>query len=240
MSKAEKTIVLAAGGTGGHLFPAIALAKELLRKNHNVHLITDTRGAEYPGIDPAIKIHKINVDRLNQTNIIKKLPGLLQLALSSIAVSWLFLKLRPHKVVSFGGHPSLPAVLAAIVMRKNLIIHEQNRVLGKVNRMFAWGAQSIATTFPHTQKVPQKCLSRIIETGLPVREAIQRARSCAYELPSKTSPLNIFILGGSQGARIFGDVMPQAMKSLPEAMRKRVKITQQCRPNLIAHWFQMN
>ncbi len=225
-------ILITAGGTGGHMFPAVALADSLIAKQYRVHFVTDTRGARYIKSYPHTAI---NTSGLSSANIFKRLVGLARLIPGCLHALLLILKLGPSKIASFGGHPTLPTLLAARLLRRPFIIHEQNAVLGKVNRLFAPKAAKLAISFNPTKRTAR---NDSVHTGMLVRQDIQALRLQPYCPPTKDGVLNILVLGGSEGAATFSDVLPKALALLPQQLRSRIGISQQCRLEFLSSTVQ--
>ena len=225
MSAARNPVVLATGGTGGHVFPAQALAAELQRRGHAVAVLTDARGATFEaGVD---------THRIRAATITRSVPGLAKGArdiLLGTAQAWRLLRrLRPAAVVGFGGYSSVPTVLAASWLRVPTLLHEQNAVLGRANRFLAARVDRIATSFPEVQGVRTSDRGKLVRTGNPVRPAIATSGR-PYAAPGSDQGVELLVLGGSQGARIFSDTIPDALAALPAHLRSRLHIVQQCRP----------
>lgn len=227
--KHKDKVFLAAGGTGGHLFPAESLGEELIVRDADVSLITDHRGAHFKGhLMKKIKVHEI-YSATFKSGILPKLKALLHLSIGFIQSFYLLLRHRPNIVVGFGGYPSLPIVLTAQLLKIPTILHDQNGVLGKANKFLAKRADKIATSFPHTESIHADDMHKVVYTGNPVRPAILHKRFDPYQKPNDEKPFRLFITGGSQGAKIFSDVIPQALALLPENLRTKLSIVQQCR-----------
>lgn len=225
----KKLIILAAGGTGGHVFPAESLTEVLLAGGYRVILVTDKRFANFTtGALSQIETSTIRTGTFigSPVNKILGITGLI----TGIAQAWLLLRdLKPDMVVGFGGYPSFPTLFAACKLGIPTIIHEQNSVLGRANRLLASRVGRIATSFPHTLMVEEKDKAKIIVTGNPVRAGIKAIRSLPYSSPTQDGKFNILVTGGSQGATIFSKVIPAAIALLPETLRSRIRIDQQCR-----------
>jgi UDP-N-acetylglucosamine--N-acetylmuramyl-(pentapeptide) pyrophosphoryl-undecaprenol N-acetylglucosamine transferase len=221
------TIVLAAGGTGGHLFPAEALAATLLERGHAVTVLTDTRGAVMGETVRGLGVHIIAA-RTIVGGVLAKIKGFAGLALAYVQAHRALARLRPAAVVGFGGYPSLPTVLAAKHRRIPVLLHEQNAVLGRANRAMARGVSGIAVCYAAVSRLPAGVPT--VMTGNPVRPAFADKRAVLYRAPSDDAPVRVLVTGGSQGARVFSDVVPEAVALLPQALRARLHITQQCRP----------
>ncbi|HAU30002.1 MAG TPA: undecaprenyldiphospho-muramoylpentapeptide beta-N-acetylglucosaminyltransferase [Rhodospirillaceae bacterium] len=219
-------IILAAGGTGGHLFPASALAREILARGLSVVLATDSRGANYQNLPDGMDI--TIVTRQNTTGgVATRLKALAGMTIDTIHAIRMLRRLRPALIVGFGGYPSMPTIAAAILTRTPFILQEQNAILGRTNRVFARWAKLIATAFPHVGKMPRGIPT--LRVGNPVREAILAAAKIPYAPSQGNEPFHLFVTGGSQGARIFGQVVPEALALMPEAQRLRIRLTLQCR-----------
>ena len=226
-------VVLSAGGTGGHMFPAFALARALLVRNIPVVLVTDARGARYKEQYPDIPFHVVRAETM-RAGILAKIRMLFELA-AGIGQSVLLLrKLKPRAVVGFGGYPSFPAVLAAQVLKIPTLLHEQNAVLGRANKLVAAAATKIALSLPELGAVPKGWHAKTIVTGNPVRAEIMAVGEKPYNAPTQDGDFRILVLGGSQGASVFSTVVPEAIGLLPETFKKRVRIVQQCRAADIA------
>ena len=223
------TIVLAAGGTGGHVFPAAALSDELRALKYKPVFITDDRGQEYQGALAKIPIHYINAASPSGKNPFKIIGALFKLYAGYRQARKLYKTLKPTVVVGFGGYPSVPALLAAQRMGIKTIVHDQNAVFGKANRMIARKANVIATSFPEIANIKPNKKQQVIYTGNPVRPAIAKIHDTEKRIFSRTSSINILVTGGSQGAQILGDVVPQAIAFLNEKLRGRLRIIQQAR-----------
>jgi len=231
MAKAlsDKPIVLAAGGTGGHFFPAEALARELLARGRKVELVTDKRGHAFGDSLPEVPVHRIRAAAPGG-NLIGKINAAWQMGLGLLAANALMRHLEPAAVVGFGGYPSVPTVYAAAQARVPVLLHEQNAVLGRANRMLIAAAKRLAVAFPEIAAVKDNHRAKIVRTGNPVRPAVAAKRDAAYAVPTSDGPIRILVMGGSQGARVFSEVIPAALGKLPEAMRARIHLAQQCRP----------
>ena len=225
---APPVIVLAAGGTGGHVFPAEALAQELLAQGARLALVTDLRGAAFGGTLGLVETYRISAAAVSGGGLIGALKGYIRLFIGFVQSILLLRRLKPSVVVGFGGYAAAPPVFAAALLGLRTVIHEQNAVLGRANRALAGHADRLCTSFELASPAPAG--TQVIRTGMPVRPAVAAVRATPYRLPATDGPFRILVLGGSQGARIFSDVMPKAVAQLPEAMRHRLEISQQCRP----------
>jgi UDP-N-acetylglucosamine--N-acetylmuramyl-(pentapeptide) pyrophosphoryl-undecaprenol N-acetylglucosamine transferase len=221
-------ITLAAGGTGGHMVPAHALAAELKARGHGVMLITDDRGAKLPGLFKDIPTHILPAGRLGGGPI-----GMLKAVRSVLAgrrqAKALYKEFTPDAVVGFGGYPAFPALLAASSRKIPTILHEQNAVLGRVNRWVAGDAAAIATAYPEVERLKRAYRDKVELVGNPVRESVARLGTMPFPEFDETAPLKILVTGGSQGATILGQVVPDALGQLPPKLRHRLQVVQQCR-----------
>ncbi|HUN51374.1 MAG TPA: undecaprenyldiphospho-muramoylpentapeptide beta-N-acetylglucosaminyltransferase [Candidatus Sulfotelmatobacter sp.] len=227
-------VVLTAGGTGGHVFPAQALAAELKRRGRDIVLITDVRGAGYEQRFPDTAIHAVRAGTPSGRGPFGRMMAMGEIAAGTLAARGLLKRLRPAAVVGFGGYPSLPAMLAATRLRLPTLLHEQNAILGRVNRLLAPRVAAIATSFADTAGIGGADLAKITVTGNPVRDAIAAVREVPYTAPQTNGPFRLLVLGGSQGARILSEVVPAALIQLPPEIRTRIRLTQQCRPEDLA------
>ena len=223
-----RLIVLAAGGTGGHVFPAEALAQQLLAQGHRLVLVTDKRGTGYSGTLGLIETHHINAQAIAGQGVGGLLKGLFALGQGVLQARRFLRERDPAAVVGFGGYAAAPTVLAATQLGIPCVIHEQNAVLGRANRLLARRVDRVCTSFDLVRPVPGD--ATVIRTGMPVRPTVAAQRAVPYVMPAADGPFRVLILGGSQGAKIFSDVIPAAVKLLPEALRRRLEISQQCRP----------
>lgn len=221
------TIVLSAGGTGGHLFPAQALAGELKRRGRRVVVMTDRRGRNYETAFPGAIIEQIPAGSF-AGSLATRLAAPLKIV-AGVLVSFAKLRrIKPAAVIGFGGYPSLPVMTAARFGGYATAVHEQNAVLGRVNRRLAGRVNAVAASLPLTRFLP-KDMSRVVYTGNPVRMEAARLASANYETPGADGPVRLLVFGGSQGARALSELVPAAIALLPEALRARFEITQQCR-----------
>jgi UDP-N-acetylglucosamine--N-acetylmuramyl-(pentapeptide) pyrophosphoryl-undecaprenol N-acetylglucosamine transferase len=223
----KPTYVLAAGGTGGHLFPAEAVARLLVATGGAVHLLTDRRADAFAASVPGVEIDLVRAGRLGGGPL-RAAYGLAELALGMMQARRLLRRLAPAAVVGFGGYPSVPTMLAAAQLGLPTLIHEQNVVLGRANRLLASRAHRIATGFANVQGLRPADRARLVHTGNPVRPAIRTVGASPYAPPGET--IELLVVGGSQGARIFGEIVPPALSLLPLAMRQRLRVSQQARP----------
>lgn len=223
---APKLILLSAGGTGGHMFPADALAQDLISRGYRVALATDVRGKRFEPFAGGIPIHVLNSGTIG-SGIVRKIRSVLALGMGFYQARKLLSDLKPAVVVGFGGYPSVPAVYAAQTKKIPTIIHEQNAILGKANVFLAPKAERIAVAWAHVEGLDNTDESRAIVTGNPVRPDISGLYNKPYPTIEQDGPLRIFITGGSQGASVFSEIIPQALSKLPAHHRARLEIVQQ-------------
>ncbi len=221
--------VLAAGGTGGHLIPAFALASELERRGHHVALVTDDRGAKIPGKPAALTAHVLPAGRLGGGPL-----GMLRAGRSiwqgrRMALR-LFESFEPTCVVGFGGYPALPALIAARAAKIPTVIHEQNAVLGRVNRYLSKRVDAIATAYREVDRLDPKLWGKVHLVGNPVRPEVLEPRKQPFPEFTADSLFRVLVTGGSQGASVLSEVVPDALAMLPPSLRHRLQVTQQCRP----------
>ena len=229
MSAASRHYVLAAGGTGGHLIPAFALAVELERRGHHVALITDERGARLPGKPHSLVAHVLPAGRLGKNPL--HWPKAVEAILEGRRMALrLFESFQPSAVVGFGGYPAFPALWAATSAGVPSVIHEQNAVLGRVNRLLAGRVDAIATSYRDVARLKPKHLGKVHVVGNPVRDAVLALRDQPFPAFGPDGLLRVLVTGGSQGASVLSDVVPDGLAMLPPALRGRLQVTQQCRP----------
>lgn len=221
-------MLLAAGGTGGHLFPAFALAQELQRRGHAVDLVTDMRGDRYGTGFPARAIHQIH-----SATIKGRSPGALaktgfELMRGVREAFSLIGRLKPAAVVGFGGYPSFPPLVAAQLRRVPSALHEQNAVMGRANRMLAKRVSAVAASFPGT-KALDGAEAKVRVTGNPVRDVVIDWSQRAYRAPDASGPIRLVVFGGSQGARFFSETVPAALALLSPDLRSRIELVEQAR-----------
>jgi UDP-N-acetylglucosamine--N-acetylmuramyl-(pentapeptide) pyrophosphoryl-undecaprenol N-acetylglucosamine transferase len=227
MLASNAPVLVAAGGTGGHLFPAEALAAALIRRGLSVHLATDRRAARYGGAFDDASVHVITSATLRARNPVAMAQTAASLA-AGLAQAWSLVgRLRPAAVIGFGGYPTLPPVLAAALRGVPTVIHDANAVIGRANRLLAPRVTAIATTFPDMFRDQPRLAAKATLTGNPVRPAVVVAAATPY--PQSTDRLQLLVFGGSQGARVMADVVPDAIAALDPALRARLSIVQQAR-----------
>jgi UDP-N-acetylglucosamine--N-acetylmuramyl-(pentapeptide) pyrophosphoryl-undecaprenol N-acetylglucosamine transferase len=229
MTGVSRHYVLAAGGTGGHLIPAFALAHELERRGHHVALITDERGAQIPGKPDTLPTHVLPAGRIAGLNPLGWLKGVKGVLEGRRMAMRLFESFSPTAVVGFGGYPALPTMLAARSAGIPTILHEQNSVLGRVNRFFAGRVDAIATSFAQVDRLDGKLAGKVTRVGNPVRENVLALREAPFPAFTSESLVRILVTGGSQGARVLSEVVPDGLAMLPTALRSRLQVIQQCR-----------
>lgn len=221
--------VLAAGGTGGHMIPAHALAEELMRRGHRAALVTDDRGARIPGLFEGVPVHVLPAGRFTGGPL-----GWLRAVRATLTgramASRLYETFRPSAVIGFGGYPALPALMAARGDRIPTLIHEQNAVLGRVNRLMAGKVDAIATAYERVAKLAPALEDKTHLVGNPVRDEVLALRDQPYPALDEEGIFRVLVTGGSQGASILASVVPEGLAMLPEHFRRRLQVTQQCRP----------
>lgn len=222
-------VILAAGGTGGHVFPAEALAEALQKRGCRLAFVTDKRGQNYGGVLSNLETHRLSLAPM-RSGLVSRAKGMLALGWGIWEARRLLRKLQPRVVVGFGGYPSLPTVYAAANAGIATVIHEQNAILGRANRMLAPRARAIATSFPIVELLSRTEEQRQILTGNPVRPGVLAVREHGYTPAGANDPFNLLITGGSQGAGVFSRVVPAAIAGLPPSAQARIRVVQQARP----------
>ncbi len=228
MSGVSRHYVLAAGGTGGHLIPAFALAVELDKRGHHVALITDDRGARLPGRPASLVAHVLPAGRIGK-NPLHWPKGVGAIMEGKRMALRLFESFQPSAVVGFGGYPAFPALWAATSARIPSVIHEQNAVLGRVNRFLAGRVDAIATSYHAVQRLAGRYDGKVHLVGNPVREDVLALREQPFPPFTQDGLLRVLVTGGSQGASVLSQVVPDGLAMLPPALRSRLQVTQQCR-----------
>jgi UDP-N-acetylglucosamine--N-acetylmuramyl-(pentapeptide) pyrophosphoryl-undecaprenol N-acetylglucosamine transferase len=227
-------VLLAAGGTGGHLFPAEALAEALARRGVTVDLATDDRAERYGKKFPARNIHVIASETVRGRDPLSLLRTGAKLGIGTLQAMRLLARIKPAAVVGFGGYPTVPPVLAATLKGIPTLIHEQNAVMGRANKLLASRVSAIATTFEGVLDRDEKLKSKATRTGNPLRPAVIAAAAVPYDVPEMAGVLRLLVFGGSQGARIMSDIVPPAIERLDPHLLMRIAIVQQAREEDIA------
>lgn len=228
MNTDKPMIVLSSGGTGGHMFPAAALARDLISRGYRVEVITDERGKKYQGNFGDVPFHVIHAGTLG-AGIAGKIKGVAKLGIGMVQAFRLVGRLKPAVVVGFGGYPSVPAMIAAQARKIPTVIHEQNAVMGRANALLVRRAERIALSLPHTEGLKDIDPAHTVVTGNPVREDIAALYTRPYPVIDPQGPLRICVMGGSQGAHIFAEIVPAALTNLSASHRAQLEVTQQCR-----------
>ncbi len=226
-------IALSTGGTGGHVFPAQALAAELGRRGARLALITDRRGDAFSGPLADLDSYQISAAGVSGRSISAGMSAVFRLSIGFLQARRLLKDLRPSVIVGFGGYPSVPTMLAASRLRLKTVIHEQNAILGRANRLLAPRVDRIATSFESTAELRDVDARKAQWTGNPVRPEIAALSGRPYDTPAGDAPLEILVFGGSQGAAVFGEVVPPALAALPPSMVARLRVAQQVRAEQI-------
>jgi UDP-N-acetylglucosamine--N-acetylmuramyl-(pentapeptide) pyrophosphoryl-undecaprenol N-acetylglucosamine transferase len=223
------TIVLSAGGTGGHLFPAQALAAELMRRGRRIVVMTDARGRNYQSAFPGASIEAVPSATFADRSFIARALAPFEILWGVVVGLGKLHRLKPAAVIGFGGYPSLPVMIAAWLGGYPTAVHEQNAVLGRVNRQMAAHVRAVAASLPLARFVPKDAGS-IVYTGNPVRPEAEALSHTLYTAPEPGGTIRLLVFGGSQGARAFSELVPAAVAQLPLSLRARLAIVQQCRP----------
>jgi len=222
-------ITLAAGGTGGHVFPALALARSLSARGHSLRLVTDQRGLAFAGdFDPA------GIDVISAGGLVSGAPhrraaGLVRLARGYLQARGLLRRYRPAAVVGFGGFPSAPPMLAAQHLGVPTLLHEQNGVMGRANAFVSRQVRQISAAFPQVDGVPAPVQDRVSAVGNPIRADIASVGETTFSPPKPDGTLNLLVFGGSQGAAVFASLLPAALNRLSQAERARLRLVAQIR-----------
>jgi UDP-N-acetylglucosamine--N-acetylmuramyl-(pentapeptide) pyrophosphoryl-undecaprenol N-acetylglucosamine transferase len=224
----NKPIFLCAGGTGGHLFPAEALAHELRARGHGVHLVTDERAGRYAGSFPADETHVVPSATFGSKNPLAILRSGTKLWTGYRGAIALMKRVEPAAVIGFGGYPTIPPMMAAVQLGLPTAIHEQNAVMGRANKFLSQRVRRIAAGIPQSD-ADGAIAAKITVTGNPVRPAVLDAATTPYRRSNEGEPFELVVFGGSQGASYFSDAVPAAVKLMPPALRARLRVTQQAR-----------
>ncbi|WP_412775532.1 undecaprenyldiphospho-muramoylpentapeptide beta-N-acetylglucosaminyltransferase [Thalassospira lucentensis] len=226
---AGQVIAVTSGGTGGHMFPAVALSKALVRRGAKVLFFTDARAARYTdGVD-GVQTIILPAGGIAGKGIKGRLMGAARLGLGTLKARSMIKKAKPAVVIGFGGYASIPATMSAKWLSIPFAIHEQNAVLGRANRLVAGAAKRIATSFPTVTLIDPNDQNKVIWTGNPVRAEVAALANSTYGVPTEDGPIKLLITGGSQGARVLSEILPTALVNLPEGIRTRLVVTQQAR-----------
>ncbi len=230
----QPLIALATGGTGGHVFPAEALARSLGEQGYRLALITDSRGDKFSGALGQIDRHTINAGTVTGRGLLGRIGAVFRLGMGFLQARALLKSLKPAAVVGFGGYPSVPTMLAASMLPGiRTVIHEQNAVLGRANRLLAPRMDKIATSFNKTDLLRENDRTKTVWTGNPVRAEIVALSGQTYPTPATDAAFHILIVGGSQGAQVFGEIVPEAVFRLSDTLRQRLRIVQQTREDQV-------
>ena len=229
----SKHYVLAAGGTGGHMVPAAALAEELTRRGHRVALVSDARGVRFPGLfaegPGGIQTHVLPAGRFQVKKPLGWPSAVREMMRGRAMARELYRTFKPAAVIGFGGYPAMPALLAAFADRIPTAVHEQNAVLGRVNRLVASRVAAIATSYKTTERLAAKLAGKVHLVGNPVRAAVLALRSKPYPLLEEDGIFRVLVTGGSQGASVLSQVVPDGLAMLPVTFRRRLQVTHQAR-----------
>jgi UDP-N-acetylglucosamine--N-acetylmuramyl-(pentapeptide) pyrophosphoryl-undecaprenol N-acetylglucosamine transferase len=227
-------ILLAAGGTGGHLFPAEALGTVLMRRGLRVRLVTDERAVRYSGLFSEGMLDVVPSETVRSKNPLALARTGLMLGVGTVVALRLVHRLKPAAMIGFGGYPTLPPIVAARLLGVPTLIHDSNAVLGRANRFLAKRVDAIATSLPGVFDRDPALASKATLTGTPLRPAVLAAAGQAYRSPGTDGPLRVLVIGGSQGARIMADVVPPAIERLEPALWKGLELVQQVREEDLA------
>ncbi len=220
--------VLAAGGTGGHMVPAAALAEELMRRGHRVALVSDARGVRFPGLFEGVQTHVLPAGRL-AGGPLGWAKAAREMWRGRAMARQLYRTFRPAAVIGFGGYPAFPALAAAFAEKIPTAVHEQNAVLGRVNRLVAARVDAIATSYAKTERLKPKFEGKTHYIGNPVRDNVLALRAKPYPLLEEDGIFRLLVTGGSQGASVLSKVVPDGLAMLPVAFRRRLQVTHQAR-----------
>ncbi len=223
------TIVLSAGGTGGHLFPAQALAAELMRRGKSIVVMTDRRGTTYTKAFPGATIETVPSAAFSDRSLLRLISAPFEIAAGIAMALAKLARIKPGAVIGFGGYPSVPVMIAAAISNLPTAILEQNAVVGRANRLVMNRMRAIAAAFPIARFAP-KDSSKVVLTGNPVRPEVIALAGAPYDSPTASGPLRLLVFGGSQGARALSEIVPAAVGLLSDELKQRLDIVQQCRP----------
>ena len=225
-------VMIAAGGTGGHLIPALAVAGELVRRGHAVTAVTDRRGAVLARRISDIPVREVRAASPSGRTAPGKVVAAATMLAGCVGALRLIHAERPAVMAGFGGYPTIPPLAAAQLLGVPVLVHEQNAVLGRANRFLAPRARVVATSFAQTRPAVAR---RTLTVGVPVRDTIAALGRVAYRPPGPEEDVNLLVVGGSQGAGIFGTLLPDAGQCLDGALLRRLKVVQQCREEDVGH-----
>lgn len=218
-------IVVTTGGSGGHIFPAEAICSALIQKGYRVAFVTDKRGKAFASL-PGVQTYKLMSEAVARRTLIHKMIACIKLFFGSAQALVLLQKLKPSAVIGVGGYASFPAVFAAHMWNIPVVLHEQNAVLGRANRILAAWSRLIATSFSPTKRVPENVVQ--MRVGMPAREKILKKENSPY--PPHKDTFHLLVFGGSQGASFFSRIFPEVLIQLPQELKERLVLTQQARP----------
>lgn len=224
-----KRIFLAAGGTGGHFFPALSLARSLQADGFDVVIMTDARAHKYAGQLDGLEIKLTNSATVFAGGYGQRILAPFRIGLGVLQAMLFYLRRKPSAVIGFGGYPSFVPLLAARLMLIPIAIHEQNAVLGRANRALIRLGAKIAASYVGTRFIPARNRKRLTVTGNPLRSEVLKAAARSYQPPSPAGVFDLLVFGGSQGASILSDVLPAALAKLPKDKQRRIRLVQQCR-----------
>jgi UDP-N-acetylglucosamine--N-acetylmuramyl-(pentapeptide) pyrophosphoryl-undecaprenol N-acetylglucosamine transferase len=222
-------ILLTAGGTGGHVFPAEALASELTKRGHRLAMVTDRRGTHFSGALGDAQTYAVSGGGIAGKSLYLRIKALMGLGRGYMQARAIIDRLQPNAVIGFGGYASVPAVLAASHQGVPTALHEQNAVLGRANRLLAPRVKAIASSYANLGKIKEAWAGKTWLIGMPVRSSIEAVRAAPYPELTSDGPISLLVTGGSQGASAFSDLIPAALALLPEGLRSRLRLSQQCR-----------
>jgi len=229
MERYDKTVILAAGGTGGHIFPALSLAAELRGRGYKVILVTDKRSERFVPDTPELAVRTIYTSPVGGS-LFSKVRAAIRIGFGMLQARKMLKQVQPAAVIGFGGYPSFPTMMSAVRLGVPTIIHEQNSLLGRVNYLLSGKVDAIATSFEDTTGILERDIAKTTLTGNPVRPNVKVIREMEYPELQENGTLKLLVIGGSQGASVFSEVVPEALAQLPEERRRRIRVDQQCRP----------
>ncbi len=228
--KKTPLIVVTTGGSGGHIFPAESICSALLKNGYQVAFVTDKRGKAFASL-PGVETYKLMSEAVARRTLFHKGVAVMKLFFGSVQALCLLQKLKPAVVIGVGGYASFPAVLAAHLWSIPVVLHEQNAVLGRANRILAKGSRLIATSFMPTKRIPSNIPQ--LRVGMPARNQILKKENSSY--PPKGNDFNLLVFGGSQGASFFSRTFPEVLLQLPNELKEKLVLTQQARPEDIEY-----